>query len=134
MKEYKLCDIDFEVGDIVSTRNDEEHQPYKVLAITPRIVDDSEDGRLHKLVYNLKNGDVINPAVTVKSFVIGGERESLREINGGGWDAEHFVKIDIEDLQRWIDWKEEDIANDFVKMIRLKKTKELIEESLLENK
>lgn len=132
MKDYKLCDIDFEVGDIVMCKyNDDDSQPYKVLSITPRIVDDSDIGRLHKLAFNVKNGDELNPIVKLKAYTIGGESDSLRDdMEDDGWDAEHFTKIDIETVNHWIEYKEEDIAEDIVKLNRFKKIKELVENSL----
>ena len=125
MKEYKLCEIDFKVGDIVEWKQSESHQPFRVLKITPRVVDDSEIGRLLKLAYNVKDGDAINPTVDLEILNIGEPIELEQGLDG--WDADYLTKIDLEYVKYLIKNKEEDVQEDMEILLRYKKVKELIE-------
>ncbi len=132
MKEYKLCEINFEVGDIVRFKTDETNRPFKVLAIEPRVVDDSEHGNLHKLAFDVKDGDQLNPLVDIEVIDVGEEKGSWRDdVNDPkGWDADYFEKIGLDNIEQEIEWKEEDIVDDNKKLVRLNKIREHIVKSM----
>ena len=130
MREYKLCEINFEVGDIVEFKNSESHQPFRVLKITPRVVgDDPELTNLLLTAYDLEVGDTTNPTVDLELLEVGCDPIRL-ESGLNGWDADYLTKIDIDDINYLIEVKEKRIKKEKARLKIYKKIKTFVKKAL----